>query len=726
MPSPSQQPPSDISSGPHEKPVQRSSGRFPSTLLGTKKRSFNPDWFKTYSWLEYSVERDAGFCFPCRHFGVGSGRAEHTFTKEGFRDWKHATGKEGILQGHASCFAHIQATRSWHDYKQNQEHGTSVADRLGSARNEQIRLNRHYLQSVAEVILLCSRLEIALRGHDESNSSLNKGNFRELLEVVAKHDPIVKERLEQGPRNATYLSPEVQNLLLRIMGDMLRKRISNEVKQAGFFSLLADESKDASKKEQLAIIVRYVDENAIIHERFLTFVEATSLTAESLTAYLISTLTEHRLDPAYIVSQGYDGASVMSGSCSGVQQRLKEVAPCAVYIHCYAHKLNLALVDCVKSIQFACDFFCLLEALYVFISTSKAHNVFVAKQKELHPEKQVHRLQRLSDTRWACRQGAVNAICCTYDSLLATLEDISEGVDRAKAVEATGLLQIKSFKFLLLLIMFDRILTCTKSLSDYLQHIQINLAKAGDLVSGTVSTLELFRTNEEWDKLFCYAEKVAEVKNIEITNPRPTRQRVLPQRLQDGIVLAPTGTREYLSTSQQYKVNLYFPVLDAFLAELNRRFSQENIEIMRAIHSLNPDSEHFLDPTHLKPIALTYNLDYKLLCMESTLAKRTLMKAKMENVGDVFLELTPLGAAFPTLLKAIQVALTISVSTAQCERSFSALKRIKTYLRSSMTEQRLTDLAFLSIEKELTSELSLDAVVTEFASADNNRRIVLM
>jgi len=85
--------------------------------------------------------------------------------------------------------------------------------------------------------------------------------------------------------------------------------------------------------------------------------------------------------------------------------------------------------------------------------------------------------------------------------------------------------------------------------------------------------------------------------------------------------------------------------------------------------------------------------------MESTLAKRTLAKAEMENVGDVFLELTPLRAAFPTLLKAVHIALTISVSTAQCERYFTALKWIKT--RSAMTEQWLTDLAILAIEKAL-------------------------
>ena len=70
-------------------------------------------------------------------------------------------------------------------------------------------------------------------------------------------------------------------------------------------------------------------------------------------------------------------------------------------------------------------------------------------------------------------------------------------------------------------------------------------------------------------------------------------------------------------------------------------------------------------------------------------------------------------------LKAIQISLMIYVSTAECERSFSALKLIKTHLRSTMTGHRLT-------EEELTNKLSLDAVVTEFAAKGTSRRIVLM
>ena len=74
----------------------------------------------------------------------------------------------------------------------------------------------------------------------------------------------------------------------------------------------------------------YVDpKTAVIYERLLTFVEAQSLNAESLSTYMLDTLRHHGLDPERIVSQGYDGASVMSGCCKGVQQHIK-VAPHAI------------------------------------------------------------------------------------------------------------------------------------------------------------------------------------------------------------------------------------------------------------------------------------------------------------------------------------------------------------------------------------------------------------
>ena len=78
--------------------------------------------------------------------------------------------------------------------------------------------------------------------------------------------------------------------------------------------------------------------------------------------------------------------------------------------------------------------------------------------------------------------------------------------------------------------------------------------------------------------------------------------------------------------------------------------------------------------------------------------------------------------AFPNLVKLLHIAMTICVSTAKCERTFSSLKHIKSYLRSTMSEQRLTDMAFLLIERDLADSLKLD-IVDEFAK--KNRRIML-
>ena len=99
----------------------------------------------------------------------------------------------------------------------------------------------------------------------------------------------------------------------------------------------------------------------------MTFTEATTCTAEGLTDHILATLKQFDLDPQHIVSQGYDGAAVMSGKCSGVQERLREAAPYAVYIHCYVHTLNLVLIDSTKILPCAREFLLYLNiCMYLF------------------------------------------------------------------------------------------------------------------------------------------------------------------------------------------------------------------------------------------------------------------------------------------------------------------------------------------------------------------------
>ena len=231
-----------------------------------------------------------------------------------------------------------------------------------------------------------------------------------------------------------------------------------------------------------------------------------------------------------------------------------------------------------------------------------------------------------------------------------------------------------------------------------------------------------------WNHIYIYVQDVANLHSISIDLPRPCRRKQTSQRLQDVIVLESTGVRADVSPSlsEHFKTTFYLPVLDAMLSELERRFTDKNLMHMRAVQACAPQSLHFLESNQLAPLADSYGLDRSTLDMECTLAKHTLNGKELDIIIDVLCELSPLRAAFPLLVKLIQIALTIVVSTAHCERSFSALKRIKSYLRSTMTQQRLVDLAILSIEKELSQNLSLDNVVNEFASRDKNRRIILM
>ncbi len=184
-----------------------------------------------------------------------------------------------------------------------------------------------------------------------------------------------------------------------------------------------------------------------------------------------------------------------------------------------------------------------------------------------------------------------------------------------------------------------------------------------------------------------------------------------------------TGIREDNSTAKQIKVSIYYLIIDCMLNEMRHRFSTKNLGLMEAIQSCNPESTSFLDHENLQPIITTYGLNKDSLTAECPMAKKMLITKKISSVYEVLKELSTLQTVFPNLVNMLQIILTIAVNSASCERSFSSLKRIKTWLRTTMTEERLIDLATLSIERDLS--VSLDQVVPNFSSKENNRRIIL-
>lgn len=121
------------------------------------------------------------------------------------------------------------------------------------------------------------------------------------------------------------------------------------------FSVICDEVSDRSNHELLSIVIRYVLDSGLVQESLIAVVRVEKTSAEYLADVLVKQLFELNLSLDDIVAQCYDGASNMSGQYTGVQARLK--AMCVrepLYVHCWAHNLNLVLQDVVKSVP-ACS-----------------------------------------------------------------------------------------------------------------------------------------------------------------------------------------------------------------------------------------------------------------------------------------------------------------------------------------------------------------------------------
>ena len=253
------------------------------------------------------------------------------------------------------------------------------------------------------------------------------------------------------------------------------------------------------------------------------------------------------------------------------------------------------------------------------------------------------------------------------------------------------------------------------------------MACAATLVTACQAALEAYQSDEMRGKLFKYISDICKLHEIEIgESMHSRRKRQPPMQLNDSLVYESSCSRGLPECSGQLKTELFFPVINAFLVELRRRFDDKNIDIMKGILACHPLSNTFLSFSVLKPLADIYSLaDSQTLEGELEVAQRLFMdKERFSKTNDVFLRLHSLRVAFPTLSNLVKIAMTIAVSTASCERSFSAMKRIKTYLRSTMGDQRLSDLGILSIERHLSKQVLFDRVLEQFVNKDKNRIVL--
>lgn len=142
--------------------------------------------------------------------------------------------------------------------------------------------------------------------------------------------------------------------------------------------------KTFQKKEQLSLIIRFIDKDFCIHEKTLGCFHLLNSNADSLCQEIQKIVTENHLDLNMRIAQCYDGASVMSGVYSGVQQKVSLTVPHAIYVHCCAHRLNLCLVHTIQNIPLLANFFDTVQSLYTFLMNSQSrYELFIGFQKKM-------------------------------------------------------------------------------------------------------------------------------------------------------------------------------------------------------------------------------------------------------------------------------------------------------------------------------------------------------
>jgi hypothetical protein len=193
-----------------------------------------------------------------------------------------------------------------------------------------------------------------------------------------------------------YLGKDMQNEIIQIISDAVKKKMLDFVSVVKYFSIITDCTPDIAHTEQMSIEMRFVDttnNKVSINEHFLEFVDLQSTTGESMANEIICFLENVSLPIQNLRGQGYDNASNMKGDIKGVQRRILNINPRATYVPCSSHSLNL-VVDCTANSLDATVFFDTIHRLYVYFSGS------TRRWEYLKEHITNFTLKPVCDTRW--------------------------------------------------------------------------------------------------------------------------------------------------------------------------------------------------------------------------------------------------------------------------------------------------------------------------------------
>ncbi len=418
--------------------------------------------------------------------------------------------------------------------------------------------------------------------------------------------------------------------------------------------------------------------------------------------------------------QCYDGASTMRGHKSGVSTIISQIEPRALYTHCYGHSLNLAASNSLNKSKVMKEALETTHEITKLIKFSpRRDNIFRKIKEDMTPGSPDVRV--LCPTRWTVRADSLASVIENYDVLLLTWEEASS---ICKDTESKSRIQgvsfvMKTFNFVFGVMLGELILRHTDNLSSTLQKKSMSAAEGQLIASMTVQTLNSIRNDTSFDLFWTKVNSFATSKNI--SEPELPRQRKVPKRYEEGI-----STGYFPESPKEYYKQLFFEAVDLIVNCIKDRFDQQGYKIYSSLESLLMKS--------CKGESINDDLDFITAFYGDDLDKKTLQaqlqtfrvhfeqhkegktsKTSFFDLLEYFSNLSQgQSALMDQVCKLMQLVLVMPATNATSERSFSALRRVKSYLRATMLQERLNYLMLLHVHKERTDAICLKTVVNDF------------
>ncbi|KAH9783054.1 TTF-type domain-containing protein [Citrus sinensis] len=551
-----------------------------------------------------------------------------------------------------------------------------------------------------------TRQGLAFRGNNESQSSDNRGNFFELLQFLADHNEEIKGVIfNNAPANLQMTSPDIQKQIVSVCSAETSRAIIKEIGDS-LFSIMIDESRDISTKEQMAIVLRYVDKRGHMVERFIGIEHVIDTKAISLKASLDTVFARHGLSMSSMRGQGYDGASNMQGGLNGLKTLILKENESAYYIHCFAHQLQLALVSVAKKHQEVNDLFSLVaKVINIVAALSKRYEILKEKHaiaviealktgelKSGQGMNQEITLKRSGYTRWSSHYGTLISIITMFSSIIDVLEIIANDASNSEQrFEANSTLKfMQTFDFVFTLYLMKNILGFANELSQALQRKDQYIVNSMKLVS--ICKLGLQRMREHgWNSLLSQVSSFCEKHFISVP-------------VMENMFLTPRKSRcraQEITNMHHYRIDLFCAILDMQLQELNSRFNEVNTELLLCLDCLCPkdsfaafNKEKLLRLAQLYPkdfsqvdlMALDTQLDVYIMDMQSSVEF-----SELNGISDLAQKMveTNKHKVFSLVYLLVTLALLLPVATATVERVFSTMNYVKNRLRSRMGDEWL-------------------------------------